>query len=117
MHELKIAQDVLNIIEQEAKKNRISRVNKFVLRIGKLRQCFSSFLKYIFQIITKETIAEAAEVIIEEIDITACCKKCHTKFIVHKHNYLCPNCGSGYCEIITGDEIILVTIEGEQDDN
>lgn len=116
MHEFKIAQSVLAIIEQEAKKNRLSRVNRFVLRIGKLRQCFADYLKHIFQIITKETIAEAAEIIIEEIEILACCKNCSTKFTVQNNFYLCPICASGSCNILAGDEIILATIEGEQND-
>lgn len=116
MHELKLIQHVLEIIEQEAQKNRLSRINKIVLKIGKLRQYIPDYLKSAFQTLTKETLARSAEIIIEEIAISAKCKKCDAIFAVHEQHYVCPFCQNAFCDIITGNEIILETIEGTQHD-
>ena len=114
MHELKIIQDVFPIIENVAKKNHLKSINKVFLQVGALRQVVFEFLQFAFEIASKDTVAYGAKLIIEKIPITARCKSCDNKFIVHESMYICPDCDSSDIEILTGKEIILSGINGER---
>lgn len=113
MHELKIIQDVFPIIENVAKKNHLVSINKVFLQVGSLRQVIFEFLQFAFVTVAKDTIAAGAELIIEEIPITARCKSCQKQFNVGENIYICPYCDKVNLEILTGKEIILSGIDGE----
>jgi hydrogenase nickel incorporation protein HypA/HybF len=114
MHELSIIQNIITILENEAQKHRLKNINKFVLQIGKLRQIIPEFLQFAFSVAAKNTIAEKAIMVIEEIPIEASCQICQHKFSIENNNYLCPICKNN-SNILSGNEIILTTMEGETD--
>ena len=58
MHELTIAQNILNIINEELLVNNLSKVIKISIRIGKLTAIEPQSLKFCFEIIAKNTKAK-----------------------------------------------------------
>lgn len=64
MHEFSIINKIVDILKEEGKKNNFTRITKFTLRLGKLRQCLPDFMQFAFMIAAKNTIAEGAEMII-----------------------------------------------------
>jgi hydrogenase nickel incorporation protein HypA/HybF len=117
MHEFKIIQDIFPIIENVVRENHLKSVNKVYLQIGKLRQVVLEFLQFAFTTATKNTVAAGAELIIELIPITAKCRTCQRQFAVEENIYICPHCNNSNLEILTGKEIVLVSVEGECDDS
>ncbi|MGD9152334.1 MAG: hydrogenase maturation nickel metallochaperone HypA [Gammaproteobacteria bacterium] len=113
MHEFSIMQGVFKLLEDIAVKNNLIKINKVILRIGKLRQVFPDFLRFAFENISKDTIADGAELIIEEIPITMRCKSCNQEFTVEHHTYVCPVCGAVKLELLTGKEVLIASVEGE----
>lgn len=113
MHEFGIIENIFKTIEKIALENRLQIISKVVLKIGKLRQLIPEFLRFAFQTVAKNTFAENAELIIEEIPITIKCKKCQNITQLEEVFFLCPKCLMNDVEIISGKELILETIEGE----
>ena len=112
MHELKIIQDIFPMIEAVAQKNHLKSINRVVLQVGVLRQVVSEFLRFAFSEVAKNTIAENAELVIEPIPVTVCCRFCKLESKPVANIYICSGCGSSNLEVLTGKEIILATING-----
>ncbi len=64
MHEFSIINKIVNILKEEGEKNDFTKITKFTLRLGRLRQCLPDFMQFAFAITAKNTIAEGAEMII-----------------------------------------------------
>jgi hydrogenase nickel incorporation protein HypA/HybF len=114
MHEFGIIQNIFKVIEDVAAKNQLRSVNKVVLRIGGLRQVVPEFLRFAFETISKGTIAENAELIITEVPIKVKCHACAKEYVVKQRIYVCPECNEGKCEVLSGKEIMVESIEGEK---
>jgi hydrogenase nickel incorporation protein HypA/HybF len=114
MHELGIIQSIFTTVEQVATENKLKSISKVVLKVGALRQIVPEFLQYAFTSVTEGTIAQAAKLEIEIVPITAKCSNCGAEFGIEEHVYACPKCESAAVKIITGKEIVIENIEGEQ---
>lgn len=117
MHEFSIMQGVFELIKDAAAKNNLIKIDRVILKIGKLRQIFPDFLQFAFETVSQSTIAAGAELIIEEVPITMRCKSCQEEFKVEHNTYICLSCNATELELITGKEILIVSIEGETKDD
>lgn len=113
MHELSIIQNIFKVVEETAANNHFKKVTKVHLKIGKMRQVVPEFLIFAFETVSKNTIAEGAQLVIEITPIILQCKACGNSFEEKGDEPLkCPKCGHEDLKIISGKEIILDNIEG-----
>ena len=113
MHELKIIQDILPLIEKTAQENSLTSITKIILKIGKLRQVKNEFLQFAFTTVSENTIASQAKLIIEQTPIIMYCQICKEKFMIDDNIYICHKCNGSSIKILTGKEIVLESIDGE----
>ena len=113
MHEMSIVASILETVLQEAKKHRVNKVTSIKLRVGELRQIIPETLQFCYSIATQGTIADGSEIFIAQEPIVAKCKRCGESFEVENYSFICPDCNLADAEIISGDELILETIEME----
>lgn len=117
MHEMGIAMEIVDIakasIPQEMQGARVQRVN---LQVGKLSAIVSESLRFCFDLVTKDTPLEGAELAIEELPVVARCKDCHTQWTVTEAVFTCKNCQSGNIDILSGRELDITSIEIEDED-
>lgn len=113
MHELSIAEELLNIIVETAKVNNLSKVTGIKLKIGEMRGVVPESLSFAFEVIGKGTVAEGAVIKIIEIKTKASCKKCGKEFSVEDYYFICPECGNIDVVVIEGKELIIDSLEGE----
>ena len=111
MHELSIAQSILEIIRDEAKKHGADRLTAVKLRIGKLTAIEPLSLSFCFELITKGTMAEGARLEIETVPITGQCRQCGHEFVMEYPLGNCPECGGLSISILTGREFYVSEIE------
>jgi len=111
MHELSIAQSIVNIVQGYAQKNDVKRIVSVVISIGKLSGVVPEALKFCLSICTKGTLLEGARIDIEEITSIARCDECLTHFDLIRHEFSCPSCGSSKWTIISGKELYIKEIE------
>ncbi len=111
MHELTIAQNAIEVAEEEARNVGADRVRKIYLSIGKMTGVVRESLEFAFEIARQGTRAEGAELVIEEVPPVARCEECGTEFECADFQFQCPNCGALASRLIRGTELNVVKIE------
>jgi hydrogenase nickel incorporation protein HypA/HybF len=73
----------------------------------------SEFLKTAFDVYKKDTIADEAELKIEEVPLKVKCQQCGAEIIKDDFVFLCEKCASRELETLAGTELLLEKIEME----
>lgn len=113
MHELGIAQSVLEAVQAEAAK-RSSKPVKVGLRLGELSAVDPDALRFSFEALTVETDLQGLELEIEFCRRRHRCLECGTEFDVKDFIFDCPQCRCNRNECISGDELQLAYVELEE---
>ena len=114
MHELSVAQRIVEIAEEQASKSGLARVTAIKVRIGGLTTVVPEALNFCFGFATEDTLAAGAELVIEEVPAEAKCNSCGKAFPVTDAYFLiCPSCASPDTTLLRGQELDLLSIEGE----
>lgn len=113
MHELSLASSVVDVIRDEAACNGLSRVERIRLEVGALRAVVPELLMSCLGLVCEGTIAAGARVEIEQIAALIRCSGCGLEFSVDSYLYTCPGCGQLGGEVLRGEELALIEIEGE----
>ena len=93
MHELSIAESIIDIVLDNAKSNSAKKVLKVTVVVGNCSGVVPDSLRYCFDVIKKETAADCAELVVEETSATSHCESCGGDFNVGQYDYVCPKCG------------------------
>ena len=113
MHELSLAQSIVDIVQNAASANGAGRVLTIGVRIGELSGVVVDSLTFCFTAITAGTSLEGAALRVDRIPVRAQCRECRALCEVENLVFLCPSCGSGNLEIIAGRELQVSEIEVE----
>jgi hydrogenase nickel incorporation protein HypA/HybF len=105
---MQIIEIATNAIPDDAKNSQVERVN---VKIGKLSAVVPDSLKFCFDIVIKDTPLSGAEIVIEEIPVTARCNGCQTEWTIAEAVFSCPKCDNGDIIILTGQELHIESIE------
>jgi hydrogenase nickel incorporation protein HypA/HybF len=111
MHELAIAESVLQIARRHADGRRIVAVE---LKVGHLRQVVPSALTFAFDLMAKETEAEGAALVIEEIPAAGRCRTCDADAVLPDFPLQCARCGGLDIEVTEGEELLVDSLELEE---
>lgn len=107
MHELSIAQSVIELAEQAANGGRIKQIT---LEIGELAGVSSEALFFCFDLATMDTLAEGAMLEICKRAGIARCEECHSTFPAPSRLAFCE-CGSFRICFVQGEELNVKSIE------
>ena len=111
MHELSIAESVLNEVIRIKDESALSRIKSIRLTVGKLSSVNIDALKEALSIVTKGTFLENAVFIIEEVFPKVRCARCLEVYDFGSME--CPKCHSIHKEIVSGQELAISSIEGD----
>lgn len=111
MHELSIAQSLIELACDAAARERSERVSKLIVRIGRLSGVVNGALLFSFGIAAEGTACDGAELEIEEVGVTIACPKCRaTKPLSDVFDWRCPDCGTPTSDVVSGRELDLTAI-------
>lgn len=113
MHEYSIVQNLIDLCEQNAEANNATKVCKVVVGIGEMSSVEPQLLKTAFDTFKFETVAADAILEIQRISLKAECFECKADFVPTVSNFLCPKCGSADTKLVSGDELLLLSLEIE----
>ena len=113
MHELSITQSLLEIVNQEVAKHAISRVTTVKLKVGKLRAIEPTSLTFCFEILSKDTPVEGAELVIDLVPVSGNCSGCGELFELDGVLFTCPKCLGHNIKITGGRELYIEEIQGD----
>lgn len=116
MHEVSLMQNVFELIDDYSREYKLSKVTKVVLRIGEMSCVSHESLEFAFSAISKTTISEQAEFIIERVPGRSQCIVCSHEFESSLLTAICPLCNKpAMC--VAGRELHLQSIEGTEEEN
>jgi len=113
MHEMSIAQSLLEIVEDTLKENPHSKLKKVVVKVGELVAVVPDSLQFCYQALTADTPLEGSELVIELIPVAASCQDCRKEFKVDSFFFICPHCESTNVKILSGQELRVSELEVE----
>jgi hydrogenase nickel incorporation protein HypA/HybF len=113
MHELAIAESIVNTVLKEAEKQAFPKVISVAVRIGALTDIVPDSLQFGFDTIIIDTPIAGATLKIESIPVKGKCRACQKDFEVEEYIFVCPNCFSGDIEVMQGQELEIAYIEIE----
>lgn len=112
MHELPVTQNILDIALRHAgNANKITRIN---LVIGDLSSVVGDSVKFYWDMLSKGTIAEGADLHFIRIKTRFRCSECHHEFEQgNSGGFICSKCSSKKIQVVAGKEFRMDSIEVE----
>lgn len=107
MHELSIAESIVDAVLEHTGDKRVTMVR---LRVGRLSGVVSDALMFCFELATSGTALDGAELEIEEPMGVAHCRDCNEDFTTEDLILLC-RCGSADVEVVAGRELSVASVE------
>jgi len=111
MHEVGLAQSIVDIVREKAGDGSFRVVKTVFLRLGALANVEPEALQFGFECARRGTIAQEATLQIERTPGTARCMGCGKEVTVQTRLDECPVCGSGQLVVMTGDEFRVTELE------
>jgi hydrogenase nickel incorporation protein HypA/HybF len=111
MHEFAVCQDMLTQIESIAAEQQAAAVDMVTVRIGPLSGIEAHLLKQAFPLAAAGTVAEKAELIVEELPIKVKCQLCGAETEAKANRLICGQCGDYHTQLLSGDEMLLASVE------
>ena len=107
MHELSLAQSILDIVLEEMVAHEVTRIEAVALKVGVLTAVVPEALSFCWKMVTEGTPAEGSVLEMETIQVRARCEDCGELFEVREHRYVCPACGGANLELLSGREFYI----------
>lgn len=105
MHEMSLAESVLQIIEESARTQHFQQVRGVVLEIGKLAVVEPEAMRFCFDAVMRGTLAEGAALQIIETAGVGRCLACGATVEMEEPYGLCSSCGSPRLQITAGNKM------------
>ncbi|MBE3595599.1 MAG: hydrogenase maturation nickel metallochaperone HypA [Hydrogenibacillus sp.] len=116
MHELSIAQNLVELAVESAQAQGLRRLTALHVRIGALSGVVKEALLFAFDVVTEGTPAQGAALIIEDVPVTIFCPSCQAERTLDAPVPMrCPECGTRSGDVRAGRELELVALEGVEE--
>ena len=112
MHEMSIAESVMGIVAETARRGGLARVNAVRLEIGALAAVETRSLRFCFDSVTRGSVAEGAELVIDELPGAAWCFGCNESVAIVARTDACPRCGGARLQVTGGADMRVKDIRG-----
>ena len=113
MHEMSLAEGVLQLVEDTARRENARRVKLVVLEIGRMSSVEPEALKFCFDAVTQDGIAQGARLEIIAVAGAGWCMQCAQTVPMSELYGACPKCGSHQVQATEGTEMRVKEIEIE----
>lgn len=116
MHEVAIVQALIEQVDQEVRRaGQAGRVVALELVIGRLSGVNPDSIRFAFQLLAPETLVQDASLRIDEPQAACHCAACGAQTPIDEIVMACPICGSGQLTIEGGRDLLLQSIELEDE--
>lgn len=111
MHEMSIAEGILQIVEDTARRERAQCVKTVVIEIGQLSTVVPEALSFCFDAVTRGTVAEGAQLELLRVPGAGYCLRCEQTVPLECAHDRCPRCGDGRVQLTQGNEMRVKELE------
>lgn len=110
MHEMSIAQSIVELAEEQARAHCSEAIEEIELEIGKLAGVELHTLDFALESAVKGSMLEKARIVSHVIEGEGTCADCGQRFVVDALPAPCPVCGSYFIQIHKGKELRVKSI-------
>ena len=114
MHEMSLAEGVLQLIEDAARRDKFMRVKTVWLEIGQLSSVEPEALAFCFDAVTQGSIAEGSRLEFISIPGSGWCMECAASVPMDERYAACPRCGGYQLQVNGGTEMRVKELEVEE---
>ena len=111
MHEMGIMEGVLDSALKSAQQAHALRIRKITLSIGDMTECIDDALQFSFEILSENTLAQGATLVLNKVSPRSVCLDCRKEFDHDRFHRQCPYCQSYSTDLIAGRELSIDSIE------
>jgi hydrogenase nickel incorporation protein HypA/HybF len=115
VHELAVCQALMDQVVLVAQREQARRVTGVTLQIGPLAGVEPQLLLDAWPIASAGGVAQGAELLIESMPLRVRCLECGCDTDAAPNRLLCGECGSFRTRPISGEELLLKSLELERD--
>jgi hydrogenase nickel incorporation protein HypA/HybF len=113
MHEMSLAEGIVQLVEDTVRADGCKKVSAVWLEIGQLAAVEKEALRFCFDAVARDTVAEGARLEIIETPGQGRCMKCEANVAVAALYEACPVCGSYQIQVTGGSEMRVKELEVE----
>jgi hydrogenase nickel incorporation protein HypA/HybF len=113
MHEYSITESLLKLALEKAGEAGAAKITRINLIIGEMSGVVGDCVQFYFEAISKDTIANGAQLEFKTIPTTVRCRKCNNIFTPRDSDWSCPDCHENGIDIVSGRECHMESIEVE----
>jgi hydrogenase nickel incorporation protein HypA/HybF len=111
MHEMSLCESILGILKEQAEKQAFSKVDRVCLEVGPLAGVETDALRFGFDVVMRDSIAEEARLEIVVPPAMAWCLPCGGNVPISERFDPCPKCGSHQLQVTSGEELRIKELE------
>jgi hydrogenase nickel incorporation protein HypA/HybF len=112
MHELSIAEAIVDVAARHAGGRRVLRVE---VKVGHLRQVVPDALDFAFALVAEGTAVAGAELAIAHIPAAGRCRNCGAESVMQDFPLCCARCGGLDVDVLAGEELLVDALELEDE--
>lgn len=111
MHEMSLAEGIVQIVEDTARASEAAAVRAVWLELGALSHVELDALRFSFDVVKLGTVAADARLEVVTTPGRAWCMPCGEAVALARLGDACPRCGSHQLQVTQGDEMRVKEIE------
>jgi hydrogenase nickel incorporation protein HypA/HybF len=112
VHELSIAQSIVDIATEESRRQSGARVETVWVEVGALSGVVKDALLFSWELACQDSAAEGSRLEIEEVRVRVRCGTCGVESdTASEFDLRCTSCGSGATEVVRGTELRVTALE------
>ncbi len=113
MHELGIAQNIIEIVQDQTKNFSNRKIKNVFVKVGKLTNVLNDSLLFGYDALIIGTNLEGSKLSIETVSAKIRCESCGSESMIDGLAFYCERCQSTSVKLISGMELTVSEIEIE----
>lgn len=111
MHELSVCQALIAQVEQLAAQHAATGVKSVHLRLGPLSGVEPQLLQDAYPIACAGSVAAESVLLVDLAPLKVKCETCGAETEASPNRLLCGKCGDYHTQLVSGDELLLMSVE------